>query len=164
MRLSFIIISAALLCGCSTTPVISDEASTAVPTDYVTRHQLPVTLERAALILSHFGHTGDELTFSDVGGKKFIVYRLLSWRTDAPLFSPSREVGRLAVGDNQAEIRLVDYRGEEGRVLLHILSSVPHENEGFGMAEGCASFLKKKRKGLPNQITTDNSGASPLRV
>jgi hypothetical protein len=154
MRLSLIIISAALLCGCSTTRVISDEASPAVPTDYVTKHMLPVTLERSALILSHFGHTGDELTFSDVEGKKFTVYRLLSWRTDAPLFSPSREVGRLAVGDSQMETRLVDYRGDEGRVLLQIFSSVSRENEDFGMAEECISFLKKKRKGLPNQIIT----------
>ena len=164
MRLLIIIFSAALLVGCSTARVIPEEASSAVSSDYITKHQLPVTLERAALILSHFGHTGDELTFTDAQGKKFIVYRLLSRRTDAPFFSPSREVGRLAVGDSQLEIRLVDYLGAEGDALLRILASVPRENEDFGMVEDCISFLKKKRKGLPNQITTDNSGASPLRV
>jgi hypothetical protein len=39
-------------------------------------------------------------------------------------------------------------------VLLQIFSSVSRENEDFGMAEECISFLKKKRKGLPNQIIT----------
>ena len=162
MRPSFIIIAAVLLSGCSTARVIPDEASTAVPSDYVTKHQLPVTLERAALILSHFGHTGDELVFVDARGKKFTVYRLLAWRKDTPLFSPSREVGRLAVGDSHLEIRLVDYRGEEGRAVLQILSSVPRENEGFEMADECASFLRKKRKGLPPQTTTGSS--APSRV
>jgi len=165
MRSSFIIIATVLLSGCSTASVIPDEASAAVPSDYLTKHQLPVTLERAALILSHFGHTGDELVFVDAEGKKFTVYRLLGWRKDTPLFSPSREVGRLAVGDSQTEIRLVDYRGEEGRILSQILSSVPRENEGFGMAEECASFLKKKRKGLPNQAAQTTPGSfAPLRV
>lgn len=162
MRSSFILIATVLLGGCSIARVNPDEASTAVPADYVTKHQLPVTLERAALILSHFGHTGDELVFVDAQGKKFTVYRLLGWRKDTPLSSPSREVGRLAVGDSQTEIRLVDYRGEEGRVLLRILSSIPHENEGFGMADDSASFLKKKRKGLPNQAAQARSLARPV--
>jgi hypothetical protein len=140
-----LIIAVVLLSGCSTARVIPDEASSAVPSDYVTKHQLPVSLERAALILSHLGHTGDELVFVDTQGKKFTVYHLLAWRKDTPLFSPSREVGRLAVGDSQLEIRLVDYLGDEGRAVLQILSSVPREHEGFGIANECVSVLKKKR-------------------
>jgi hypothetical protein len=160
MRPSLIILAAVLLSGCSTTRVIPDEASAAVPFDYVTKHQLPVTLERVALLLSHFGHTGDELTFVDARGKKFTVYRLLGWRKDAPLFSPSREVGRLAVGDSQLVIRLVDYRGEEGRAVLQILSSVPRENEDSGIVDECVSFLKRKRKGLHRQL---RGAGAPLR-
>ena len=149
MRLSFIFVATVLLYGCSTA-VLPDEASATVPPDYLTRHQLPVTLERAALILRHFGHTADELSFVDDTGKKFTVYRLLGRRRDTSLFSPSREIGRLAVGDNQTEIRLVDYRGDEGRLLMKMLSSVPRDNEGFDMAEDCLTFLRRKRK-KPNQ-------------
>jgi hypothetical protein len=107
-------------------------------------------------ILSEQGQTGDQLEFTDADGAKFILYRQLNYWNDAPRNSPEREIGRLAVGDSQTEVRLVDYRGPEGAYLLKILLSIPGAHKYAGYVEDCLTFLERKRKGLPNRVAGGN--------
>ena len=112
--------------------------STKASKDYITRLQEPIT-SWGISILTHTPYSGIYLV--DGAGRRIDVYQ-----NNRPA---AEEDDELVLQSHEG--RRLDYAGEEGAKLLHILESIQQTDDGWkSIVERYADFIRKRRA-LPNQ-------------